>query len=346
MRSSISVVIPAHGAGGFLHRAVASVRAQTRCDWELVVVADDGVDYGRILRERGLGGDPRIRFASTGRIGGGAGTARNVGIAASRADVIVLLDADDALRADALAHLVPLAQAHGIAYSDVHFVLDRSGCPLPNLDRPLAAGLVSLEDILTSRVHTHAFIAYDRRRVRARCLEGRVGWEDACFFARCLDDVGGRAFHLDQPLYEYRRRDGATTNGTEHAVAEYFLASARRLLAEVTAGATLGIRDPALRDVLVRYLRGRQHLESTFLRGYAAGCWSGFLEFAAARRDLFYRLDVEPLARSDRASGAEPTAGRGALPSDVSRLNEQRRRPRPDTGDPGTNAHDSAMMHC
>jgi hypothetical protein len=129
--------------------------------------------------------------------------------------------------------------------------------------------------------------------VRARCVEGRVGWEDACFFAQCLDGVGGRAYHVDEPLYEYRRRDGATTNGTERAVAEYFRSSAERLLAVVAAGESLGIEDPLLRDVLVRYLRGRQHLETTFLQGYAAGCWSGFLAFAAARWDLFYRLDVD-----------------------------------------------------
>jgi glycosyltransferase involved in cell wall biosynthesis len=297
MRASVSIVIPAYRARDFLHRAVASVRAQTRCDWELLIVADDDLDYERALRERGLTGDARIRFASTGCHGGGAGTARNVGIDASRADIVVLLDADDALRADALDRLVPLAHAHGVAYSDVRFVLDRSGLPLPNLDRPLPAGLVSLEDVLTSRVHTHAFLAYDKTRVRARCLEGRVGWEDACFVAQCLDEVGGRAYHLDEPLYEYRRRDGATTNGTESAVAEYFLRSADRLLDALAAGDSFGIRDPLLRDVLARYLRGRQRLESMFLHGHAAGGWSDFLAFAAARRDLFHRLDVEPEQR-------------------------------------------------
>jgi hypothetical protein len=36
MSASVSVVIPAYRAGNFLHRAVESVHAQTRPDWEAV----------------------------------------------------------------------------------------------------------------------------------------------------------------------------------------------------------------------------------------------------------------------------------------------------------------------
>ncbi len=286
----VSIVIPAYRAEGFLHRAVESVLAQTSASWELIVVADDGVDYGASLRAQGIG-DARIRFGSTGRIGGGAGTARNVGIASSRGDVIVLLDADDGLRPEALERLVPLAREHGVAYCDVEFVRDPTGEPLRNLDRALPAGLVTLEQVLTSRIHTYASVVFDRARVRARFMEGRIGWEDTCFFVRCLDDAG-RVYHLDEPLYVYRRRDGSTSTESELGAAEYYRASAERLLADVAAGGTLGIRDPALRDVFVRYLRGREHLESVFLREHAAGRVGDFLAFAAARPDLFYQLET------------------------------------------------------
>jgi hypothetical protein len=86
-----------------------------------------------------------------------------------------------------------------------------------------------------------------------------------------------------------RRRDD------ERDGMQYFRVSAERLLAAIAAGESLGIRNAVLRDVLVRYLRTRQSLESAFLRGYAAGRWSSFLEFAAVRRDLFHRLDVGPV---------------------------------------------------
>lgn len=78
----VSIVIPAYRAEGFLRRAIESVLAQTFARWELIVVADGGVDDGAVLRSQGVD-DARIRFDSTGRIGGGAGTARNVGIASS-----------------------------------------------------------------------------------------------------------------------------------------------------------------------------------------------------------------------------------------------------------------------
>jgi glycosyltransferase involved in cell wall biosynthesis len=289
MSIEVSIVVPAYHAQAFILRAARSVFAQTLPDWELIVVADDGADYATVLREGGIE-DPRVRFETTGRVGGGAGAARNVGIDVSRGEVVVLLDADDGLHPVALTRLVPIARTHGVAYCDVAFVRDPTGGPLPNLDRPLPAGLVSVEDVLISRVHTYAPIAFDRHRVRARSLEGRIGWEDVCFFVRCVDDAGG-VYHLDEPLYVYRRRDGSTSTESERGAAEYYRASAESLLADVAAGGTLGIRDPSLRDLFVRYLRGRERLEAVFLREYGAGQWTDFLAFAAARPELFNRLE-------------------------------------------------------
>jgi succinoglycan biosynthesis protein ExoO len=289
MSVEVSIVVPAYRAEAFVLRAVESVLAQTLPDWELIVVADDNVDYARVLREGGID-DPRVRFDTTGRVGGGAGAARNVGIDVSRGEVVVLLDADDALHPEALARLVPLARTHGVAYCDVAFVRDPTGESLPNLDRPLRAGVVSVDEVLTHRVHTFAPLAFDRRRVRARSLEGRIGWEDVCFFVRCVDDAG-EVYHLDEALYVYRRRDGSTSTESERGAAEYYRASAERLVADVAAGGTLGIRDPSLRDVFARYLRGREHLEAVFLREYAEGRWPDFLAFAAARPELFNRLE-------------------------------------------------------
>ncbi len=61
----VSIMIPAYRAEGFLRRAIESVLAQTFARWELIVVADDGVDYGAVLRSQGVD-DARIRFDSTG----------------------------------------------------------------------------------------------------------------------------------------------------------------------------------------------------------------------------------------------------------------------------------------
>ena len=94
------MVTPCFNAADYLPRAVASVRAQTFGEWEMVI-ADDGSTDGR-TRElaRSLVGD-RVRLVELPD-NRGPDVARNAAIRAARADVLVPLDADDELPPDAL----------------------------------------------------------------------------------------------------------------------------------------------------------------------------------------------------------------------------------------------------
>jgi len=91
---TVSIVIPAYRAQGTIARVVESVLAQTRSDWEAIVVSDDGTDYADALSATGIT-DERLRFVTTGRVGSGCHRARNTGLAAARGDFIAALDADD-----------------------------------------------------------------------------------------------------------------------------------------------------------------------------------------------------------------------------------------------------------
>src|SRR5262249_52935828 len=75
----VSVIMPAYRAEGTLGRAVCSLLQQSEADWEAVIVADDLADYAGLLSGAGLG-DARLRFLSSGRVGGGAPAARNIGL--------------------------------------------------------------------------------------------------------------------------------------------------------------------------------------------------------------------------------------------------------------------------
>jgi glycosyltransferase involved in cell wall biosynthesis len=92
MSDSIGVVIPLHNKQRYIRRAIDSVLGQTRGDFRLTVVDDGSTDGGGEEVERIS--DPRIRLIRTGCRGPGA--ARNVGIRATKANWIALLDADDA----------------------------------------------------------------------------------------------------------------------------------------------------------------------------------------------------------------------------------------------------------
>ena len=306
MEDRVSVVIPAYGAEPFIHHAVRSVLGQTWTDLEVVIASDDGTDYARLLRERGLS-DPRVRCVSTGGVGTGAANARNTALDASRGRIVATLDADDVLAPRALEVLVPLSLRHGAAYGRPRFIDFATGAELESLDRPLPSGLVGLEDILTSQIHTYAGIVFDRSRVTARWPEWMKRWEDVYFYVRCFDDLDG-IYHVAEPLYDYHRVPGSICNRPE--TGREYLDWADDLARRLEQGETLGLRNAALREVFRRFLRSRHVIEDAFVRALAAGDCVDFHSFTRLRLDLFYSLDTDLPARGGAGVvGSEASAG-------------------------------------
>ena len=100
----ISVVLATYNRAACLPRAIASVLAQDGARFELIVVDDASTDGTRTYLASLA--DPRIRVVHAERNLGPSG-ARNLGLAAARADIVAFLDSDDAYRPGRLA--VPLA---------------------------------------------------------------------------------------------------------------------------------------------------------------------------------------------------------------------------------------------
>ncbi|MEM6744795.1 MAG: glycosyltransferase family 2 protein [Pseudomonadota bacterium] len=96
MTPQVSIVLPCRGRAALLDRAVASVRAQTFCAWELLVI-DDASDPPLAPAP-----DPRLRVIRLARNLGPA-RAREAGLAQARAPLAAFLDSDDVWRPDKLA---------------------------------------------------------------------------------------------------------------------------------------------------------------------------------------------------------------------------------------------------
>lgn len=86
----ISVVIPAFNAAGYIAQALESVAAQDMAELEVIVV-DDGSSDGtaKVVAE----GFPWVTLLR--KENGGAGSARNLGVAHARGSHVAFLDADD-----------------------------------------------------------------------------------------------------------------------------------------------------------------------------------------------------------------------------------------------------------
>lgn len=119
----MSVVTPTKNRLALLRETMDSVAAQTFSDWEHLVV-DDGSDDGTAeeVRKRAAA-DSRIRYiARTGEKAGG-NVCRNLGVAESRAALIVFLDSDDLLRPQCLERRVEVMRQNPL----LDFAVFRAG---------------------------------------------------------------------------------------------------------------------------------------------------------------------------------------------------------------------------
>ena len=92
----ISVVIPCFNQGRFLADAIRSVGAGSRRSFEVIVVDDGSTDETSSVAKR----FPDVVYV--GQPNTGLAAARNRGLAGSRGEFVVFLDADDVLAPDAL----------------------------------------------------------------------------------------------------------------------------------------------------------------------------------------------------------------------------------------------------
>lgn len=94
-RPLVSVVLATYNRSGFLPRAIGSALGQTLGDLEVIVVDDGSTDDTPAVLD-GFG-DDRLRPIRL-PVNRGACAACNAGIGAARAEVLLFLDSDDALR--------------------------------------------------------------------------------------------------------------------------------------------------------------------------------------------------------------------------------------------------------
>jgi glycosyltransferase involved in cell wall biosynthesis len=124
---TFSVIIAAYNAADTLAEAIRSVLAQTRQDFELIVV-DDGSSDDTATIAAGFADDERVRVYSQENAGPSA--ARNRGIALAQGKYVSMLDSDDLWFPDYLAEMGGALEkdpSAGFAYTDAWVLEEVSG---------------------------------------------------------------------------------------------------------------------------------------------------------------------------------------------------------------------------
>jgi glycosyltransferase involved in cell wall biosynthesis len=277
-----SILIPAFHSEDSIAETIQSVLQQSYADFEIVIAADDGKDYQAILNGQNIL-DKRIRHVSTGGVGTGVANARNTALKAVQGKFVVSLDADDRLHPDALKIMLPHAEKYGAAYSHMHYVDYKTRQMLPNYNRILPAGVKSLEEILTSNIHSYAWVVFDRQKhSQLKWMEDIIRWEDMLFFAACCEVLGGM-YYLPEPLYIYSKRQGSICNRAE--TASEFRDWAGCIIALLEADRLGNISKAATIETLNRYFKSRFAIESAFEVSRLG--WDEFMQQNIA---LFYQL--------------------------------------------------------
>lgn len=107
----VSVIVPAFQAAATLREAIGSVRDQTFDNWEVVIYDDGSTDATRTVAEGLAAESPgRVRVFAAPDGNRGPAEATNAAVAHARADLLLLVNADDIIRPTLLEERLALLQ--------------------------------------------------------------------------------------------------------------------------------------------------------------------------------------------------------------------------------------------
>ena len=90
-----SIIIPVYNAGKYLEKCLNSIINQSIKDIEIICVDDGSTDKSLQILNDFAQRDSRIKIYCQPHVGGGAGSARNLGMSKACGETLLFLDADD-----------------------------------------------------------------------------------------------------------------------------------------------------------------------------------------------------------------------------------------------------------
>ena len=107
----VSIIVPVYNVERYVDECLASIRAQTYVNLEILLVEDCSTD-GSLKALAPHLEDPRVRLIRHER-NGGLSAARNTGIEAATGDYVMFVDSDDLVDVTLVAACVACAQRTG-----------------------------------------------------------------------------------------------------------------------------------------------------------------------------------------------------------------------------------------
>jgi len=276
MADTVGIITPAYRAEAWISGCVESVLAQTWPDWQHWIVSDDGVDYEDVLARGGIR-DPRLHFLSTGKVGSGASSARNLGLDRLDTRYGATLDADDRFKPQKLERAVAALRDHAIVSMAID-ERDEQGRAL----RLVGAGpdrTLSASTYKWTCLSMDSMIGWDRLKTDGRYDPDLPNMNDLDFLLR-LFRTAPATWHIGTPLHDYLKLSASLSNG--EGVTARMLAAKRTILDRLEAG-SYPMADPRGAEGMAAFLRISLSAEATYPAALAS------------RPGLLFEDHLEPL---------------------------------------------------
>ena len=202
----VSIIVPCYNDWQYIEQAVNSALNQTYSNIEVIVV-DDGCDLRtkKVLKKL----EPKITRLLT-QENKGQSKARNNGIREATGEYILTLDSDDYFEETFCEKAIPIF----LNKKEVKIVTCQATRWYENGEKNIfipAGGTISNFIYANDALGTSMFKKEDWHQCKGYDVEMRNGFEDWEFFIRILKD-GGFTQVIQEPLYNYRRRNNSTTS--------------------------------------------------------------------------------------------------------------------------------------
>jgi hypothetical protein len=295
-RPAISVIVPCYQSEATVRETLQSVRRQSFSSWECIIVNDGSTDGGPAIAAQYAAGDRRFRVLD--RENGGLSAARNTGMAATRGDFLMFLDADDLLYPPALAALrSALKRDAPAAYCGCELI-GRDGRKLGSWPFPDS---VRFEDlVLGNRFPVHCALLRTTAAARVGNFDTELrAMEDWDLWLR-VARLGAPFLPVARPLVAYRQLPGTMSRDVR-----------RMYRSLITILGRIGGPDPRVQGADSRYAGG---CDPPVVRQSAAQSHWVFLGRALGSRDEELAHEImEALTALQNQNGTRLDFNGGAL---------------------------------
>jgi glycosyltransferase involved in cell wall biosynthesis len=216
---AVSIIIPCYNLGEYLNDAVASVKAQTFTDWEVIIVNDGSTDETTIdIINKIDHEEPAFEILNQRNMGLSA--ARNNGIKKANGAYIVCLDADDMLMPDYLQKTVTVLENDTTKKIAVATTWLQEFGLRDNIWKPTDFSIPNL--LVTNVLHAGSLFKksawQEAGGYKENMNKGYEDWEYWLSIAEC----GYRWVTVPEPLFKYRIRENSMLAGSKQMHMEIY----------------------------------------------------------------------------------------------------------------------------